>query len=495
MKLFIAGFFHETMTFSKNKTNLGHFKERGYKSGQELYESEKGTRSAIGAFIDVGEKNNIELQFSLNASAVPSGIVTREVYDVVIEKVTRDLKECQDIDGILIDFHGAMVVEGIDDPESLFLKTLKELTDFKIPIMFVFDYHANIGSDTIKYSDGFVVYKTYPHIDMYETAHETINLMINTLENKINPKIAFRNIPLISPLLSQGTFCSPMKELIELAKSYYQKDKVLSVSLAPGFAYADIQENGFSVIATTDDDETLANKIVVEISEAIWEKRHQLICNPISIKDAIKEATSTNTSNGPVLLCDAADNPGGGSAGDGTDILRELLDQNISDALVSTIWDAESARELHQHKVGEMVKLNLGGKSPEHAGTSLDIEGKILSLKDGHYTNKGPFNTGSKANLGLTALIDINGIKVIVHENRAQTLDREIIRFTGINPEDQKIIVIKSTIHYRADFEPIASKVIEVNAPGPVCPNLKELDYKNIRRPSFPIDPDMAKPF
>lgn len=495
MKLFIAGFFHETLTFSKNETTLENFKERDYNRGADLYKIKKGTKSVMGAYIDSAEKRDVNLVFSLDAATVPSGIVKREVYDVVLDAITEDLRENKEIDGILLNLHGAMVVEGIDDAEASLLKELKELTGFKIPIMAVLDYHANIGADMIKYSDSLVIYKTYPHIDMYECGIEAATLMIETIEGKIRPTAAYRHLPIISPILSQGTYCSPMKDLMDRARSFYQEENILSISLAPGFAYSDIEENGFSVIVITNDDPDLAQQKVDELSDSVWSKRDEFRCNPLPVKEAVKLAMESQSANGPVLLCDSADNPGGGSAGDGVDILRELIDQNVKGALISTLWDPDSAREMHKHKVGESIELHLGGKSPDHENTTLKVEGVILSLTDGSYTYKGPFNTGMHDLIGLTGLLDIQGIKVIVHEHRAQTLDREIIRFTGINPEDQKIIVVKSTIHFRADFEPIASKIIEVDAPGPICPDLLKLDYQKIRRPAFPFDASMTKPF
>lgn len=495
MKIFIAGFFHETMTFSKEKTTLEHFKNRQFARGDELYQSCKGIKNDIGAFIDTIEKNKFEAIYSLRAGATPSGLVDREVYDIVLKQILDDLKANPTIDGILLHLHGAMVVEGISDPEGQFLKELKLFTKNRIPIMATLDFHANIGPDMITYSDALVGYKTYPHVDMYECGLAVADLMVRTLKKEIKPVMKYRNIPLISPLLAQGTYANPMQKNMSIAKKMESEKDILSVSLFPGFGFADIPENGFTVLVITNNNKELAEQKVSALSEIIWNCRAELKCNPTPVKEAVALAIQSVNKNGPVILTDVADNPGGGGAGDGVAILKELIRQKATSAVISTIWDAESARQMHQKKVGESITLKLGGKSSDHLGTSLEISGIIHSLKDGKFTNKGPFNTGAKQKIGLTGVLNINGILIIIHEFRAQTLDKEIIRFTGIEPESQAIIVIKSTIHYRADFQPIASKIIEVDGPGLVCPNVSALTFEHIRRPAYPFDIGMARPW
>ncbi len=496
MKLFVSRFFHETATFAKTKTTLSLFKNNNYSNGQEFYQSRVNTKSVVGGIIDVATENGVELFFSHNAGAQPSGIVTEEAYLDYIEKITNDLKKETGFDGIILDLHGAMVVEGIDDAESAVLTHVKNLTNHKIPIMIVLDYHANIGQTTIDNCEAVIVYKTYPHVDMYECGLDVTNLMIRHLKKEITPTIAYRNLPFMSALLAQGTFREPMKSILQTVQEYEtNNEKVLNISLAAGFPYADIKENGFSIIVHTNNDQALAQKILDDLSELVWSKRGEFIPKTVSIEEAVSLASGAPYNKKTIILCDAADNPGGGSAGDGVAILKELIRQKVEGALVSTIWDTESTALLYQHKEGDTVEIILGGRSPEHENTGIKLSVKILSFRDGRYILKGPFNHGSKANIGRTALVEVDGIKVIVHEKKAQTIDREIIRFTGVNPEDQKILVVKSTLHYRADFEQIAERIIEVDSPGIVRPDLFELDYKNIRKPIFPLDQNMAKPF
>lgn len=495
MKVFIGGFMHETITFSKKHTTLNDFMNSQYRVGQELYQHYKGVKNCIGGFIEKLEENKVELVCSLNTSTTPGGLVKREVYDNVLAQWEKDIAENPDINGIVLNLHGAMVVEGITDPEGALLKRLKELTHFKIPIMATLDFHANIGPNMVQYSDALIGYKTYPHVDMFNCALEIAELMVHTLNQKVKPLMVYRNIPLVSPLLAQGTYKEPIKSLIELAKTIEKEENILSVSIVPGFGYADIPENGFTVIVVTNNDEKLANQKLNLICEKVWSIRSELRCKPLPVKEAVLLAKQTVNAKGPIIMCDASDNPGGGGAGDGVAILKEMLEQKVSSAVFSTIWDSESVKLMHQKKIGDSIQLRLGGKSLDHENSSLLIEGKIEALCDGKFVNKGDFSKGSKINVGLTGVLNCNGIKIIITERRVQTLDREIVRFTGIQPEEQAIIVVKSTVHFRADFEPISSKIIEVDSPGLVVPDITKLEFHHLRQPIYPFDREMPKPW
>jgi microcystin degradation protein MlrC len=196
----------------------------------------------------------------------------------------------------------------------------------------------------------------------------------------------------------------------------------------------------------------------------------------------------------PIVLADMADNTGGGAAGDGTEILRELVRVGARSAVVACLWDPKAAALCAQAGVGASVTLDVGGKVDDRHGAPLRVTGVVRTLSDGRFVHKGPMARGLPGRLGTTAVLDVNDVKVILISYRWQTLDPEMIRFVGIDPLDHKILVVKSTIHYRAAFEPIASEIIEVDAPGLSSSNLARFDFKRIRRPIFPLDPDTTYP-
>jgi microcystin degradation protein MlrC len=187
-----------------------------------------------------------------------------------------------------------------------------------------------------------------------------------------------------------------------------------------------------------------------------------------------------------------ADNTGGGAAGDGTEILRELLAVGARNTTVACIWDAAAVAACIEAGVGARVTLDIGGKVDDRHGAPVSVTGTVRTLSDGRFVHRGPMMHGLPGRLGPTAVLDVNDIRVILISYRWQTLDPEMIRFVGIDPLLEKILVVKSTIHYRAAFEPIAKEIIEVDAPGLSSSNLSRFEYRRIRRPIFPLDPDLV---
>jgi microcystin degradation protein MlrC len=192
------------------------------------------------------------------------------------------------------------------------------------------------------------------------------------------------------------------------------------------------------------------------------------------------------------VLADMADNTGGGAAGDGTEILRELLRVGARSAVVACLWDRAAVEQCVKAGVGGRITLEIGGKVDDRHGAPLSVTGTVRTLSDGRFTHRGPMMNGLPGRLGPTAVLDVDDVKVILITYRWQTLDPEMIRFVGLDPLKEKILVVKSTIHYRAAFEPIAKEIIEVDAPGLSSSNLARFDFRRIRRPIFPLDPDLV---
>jgi microcystin degradation protein MlrC len=219
-----------------------------------------------------------------------------------------------------------------------------------------------------------------------------------------------------------------------------------------------------------------------------WEHRHEFIHTALPVKEAVAKALAAE--GRPIVLADMADNTGGGAAGDGTEILRELLRVGARSATVACIWDAAAVRACVEAGVGARVTLDVGGKVDDRHGAPVRVTGTVRTLSDGRFIHRGPMMNGLPGRLGPTAVLDVNDVKVILISHRWQTLDPEMIRFVGIDPLREKILVVKSTIHYRAAFEPIVKEIIEVDAPGLSSSNLARFDYRRVRRPIFPLDPD-----
>ncbi len=490
MRLFLAMLSHETNTFSNVPTDRAQFEARDLRYGGEIIETFRGTGTCLGGMIAAAERLGATLVPSVAAAASPAGHVTRDIYEHVKQRMLVDLKAAGRLDGVLLDLHGAMVPEGVDDGEGDIIAAVRQAVGPDVPIAVTLDFHGNLGKDMIGEADLLHGYKTYPHVDMAERGAEAVERLAQVIGRRIKPTAAWRKPPLMPPLGRQGTARGPMRRLYDLADEMEKDPKVISVSLFAGFPHADIPDAGLGIYVVTDDDPALAERLAGRLERVAWEHRHEFIHTALPVKDAVAKALAAD--GRPIVLADMADNTGGGAAGDGTEILRELLRVGARSAVVACLWDAAAVQQCVKAGVGARVTLDVGGKVDDRHGAPLSVTGTVRTLSDGRFIHRGPMMNGLPGRLGATAVLDVDDVKVILITYRWQTLDPEMIRFVGLDPLKEKILVVKSTIHYRAAFEPIAKEIIEVDAPGLSSSNLARFDFRRIRRPIFPLDPDIV---
>ena len=492
MKLFLAMLNHETNTFSNIPTDRRQFEARHLHYGGEIIETFRGTGTCLGGMIAAAERHGARLVPSVAASASPAGLVTKDIYGHVKERLLADLRAAGAVDGVLLDLHGAMVCEGIDDGEGDLIGAVRRVVGPAVPIAVTLDFHGNLTPEMARGADLLHGYKTYPHVDMAERGVEATERLLQVATKRLRPTAALRTPPILPPLGNQGTARGPMRRLYDLAEEMEKDPKVISVSVFAGFPLADIPPAGLSVYVVTDNDQALADRLADRLARVAWEHRHEFIHTALPVADAVARALAAE--GRPIVLADMADNTGGGAAGDGTEILRELLRVGARSAVVACIWDPAAVQACVTAGVGQSVTLDLGGKVDQRHGAPLRVTGTVRTLSDGRFVHKGPMARGLPGRLGTTAVLDVNDVKVILISYRWQTLDPEMIRFVGIDPLEHKVLVVKSTIHYRAAFEPIAREIIEVDAPGLSSSNLGRFAFTRVRRPIFPLDPDTTYP-
>ena len=492
MRLFLAMLSHETNTFSNVPTDRAQFEARHLHYGGEIVETFRGTGTCLGGMIEAAERLGARLVPSVAAAASPAGRVTRDIYAHVKDRILADLAAAGPLDGVLLDLHGAMVPEGIDDGEGDILAAVRRAVGPKVPIAVTLDLHGNLTEAMVRGADLLHGYKTYPHVDMAERGVEATLRLADVIGGKIRPTAAFRTPPLMPPIGSQRTAVGPMRRLYDVAGEMEQDPKVLSVSIFAGFPYADIPEAGLGIYVVTDGDQALAETLAERLARIAWEHRHEFVHTAPPVPEAVRRALAAEGQ--PIILADMADNTGGGAAGDGTEILRELLRVGARPAVVACLWDPQAVAACVAAGVGRSVTLDVGGKVDDRHGAPLRVTGIVRTLSDGRFVHKGPMSRGLPGRLGTTAVLDVNDVKVILISYRWQTLDPEMLRFVGLEPSDHKIVVVKSTIHYRAAFEPLAREIVEVDAPGLSSSNLDRFRYERVRRPIFPLDPDTTYP-
>jgi len=490
--LFLAMMSHETNTFSNISTDRRQFETRGLHYGGEIIEAFRGTGTCLGGMIDAATRRGATLIPSVAAAASPAGRVTRDIYGHVKERMLRDLKAAGSVDGVLLDLHGAMVTEEHDDGEGDLISAVRDVVGPSVPIAVSLDFHGNISDTMVREADLLHGYKTYPHVDMGERGVEATERLLDVIGKRLRPTAALRKPPLLPPLGNQGTARGPMHRLYAMAEEMEKDPKVISISVFAGFPHADIPEAGFGVYVVTDNDQALADRLADQIADTAWAHRHEFMHSGLAVREAVARALAAEGQ--PIVLADMADNTGGGAAGDGTEVLRELVRVGARSTIVACIWDPQAVARCVEAGVGGSVTLEVGGKVDQRHGAPLRVTGLVRTLSDGRFVHKGPMARGLPGRLGTTTVLDVNDIKVILISYRWQTLDPEMIRFVGLDPLDHKILVVKSTIHYRAAFEPIAHEIIEVDAPGLSSSNLGRFDFRRIRRPIFPLDPDTRYP-
>ncbi|HEU4437655.1 MAG TPA: M81 family metallopeptidase [Methylomirabilota bacterium] len=490
MRLFLAMLSHETNTFSNVPTDRAQFEARDLRYGGEILEVYRGTGTCLGGMIGAAERLGATLVPSVAASASPAGRVTRDIYEHVKQRMLADLERAGRLDGVLLDLHGAMVPEGIDDGEGDIIAAVRKVVGPSIPIAVTLDFHGNLGRAMVEQADLLHGYKTYPHVDMAERGVEATERIAQMIAGRIKPTAAWRKPPLLPPLGRQRTAVGPMRRLYDLADEMEKDPKVLSISIFAGFPHADIPDAGLGIYVVTDDDPALAERLAGRLERVAWEHRREFMHAALPVKEAVARALAAE--GRPIVLADMADNTGGGAAGDGTEILRELLAMGARGATVACIWDRAAVAACVEAGVGARVTIDVGGKVDDRHGAPLRVTGIVRTLSDGRFVHRGPMMHGLPGRLGTTAVLDVNDVKVILISYRWQTLDPEMIRFVGVDPLQEKILVVKSTIHYRAAFEPIAKEIIEVDAPGLSSSNLSRFPYRRVRRPIFPLDPDLV---
>jgi len=466
----------------------------------------------IGGFLDVAEKGGVKVIPTLTVGFGASGIIINEAYDFFKDKLLDEISNTRNFDGVLLALHGSMIAEGIPngDGEGEILRSVREIVGENIPIMNVFDLHSTVTRLKVENSDAIFGYDTNPHVDGYERGVEAAETMIRTIKGNINPTMAMRRPEMIAPGIGCSTWSSrgnilpkvpllwspvrmdaadrilPMAILFKLARLMEKDEKVLNVSISGGFPFSDVPEAGPSVTVVTDNDLALAEELAEEASDLMWSIRRLFIRKLVPVDEAVDRAIK---SDGPTVLTDVADDPGGGGVGDSTGILRSLVDKNAQNATI-VIKDAEAVEIVGKAGIGETLKMEIGGKTDKRCGDPVEVRGKIMILSEGKFIAKGPMGYGREIDVGKMAVLRVGGIDIVVTERRVAPNDAQIFRSVGIEPTDKNILVIKSTQHYRASYEPLVKEIIEVDAPGIATGNLTRIKdwYEKIRRPIFPLD-------
>jgi microcystin degradation protein MlrC len=480
-RIAIAGFMHETNTFAPMPTRFADFDTRtmtdGFLRGATML-ANPDFAMPTGGFAAAARAAGDELVPICWGAAEPANKVTAHAFEKVTAEIIQGIDRAGAIDAVYLDLHGAMVAEGYDDGDGEILRRVRALVGPDMPVVCSLDLHANIGPAMLDNASAMVSYRTYPHVDMRETGARAHALIRWCLANKRAPAKAVRTLPFIMPPHRQSTFTEPAKSIYARLEGIERSvNAIVSLSFNMGFHLADIPMNRPCLLAYAEDG-AAAKRAVDELHDLV--ASHEAAFN-LGLKppaEAVREALARPPGK-PIILADVQDNAGGGATADTVGVLEALVAASVDDAILAILHDPEAVQAAHRAGKGATIAIDLGGKlvpghKPFHG--SFVVE----HLADGPFALTGPMLRGNTGNLGKVAQLRIGGVRVVVAEGRTQCLDQAYFRHAGIEPAQHRIIVVKSTNHYRADFAPLAQAIIEVDAPGLSCMNPAAMPFKNL---------------
>ena len=477
MKLFIAGLATETNTFSPMPTGLADYVQvRGVPE-----KDPNSFEAPLSVWKRMARERGWEPVESLCAYAPPAGITPRAVYETMRDEILRDLDAAVPVDAVLVNLHGAMVADGYDDCEGDILQRIRERVGPDVPVGAELDPHSHLTRAKVENATVLVLYKEFPHTDFAERAADLFRIIADTVEGKVKPVMGVFDLMMIN---SYFTTLQPMKGFVDKVKAMEGKDGILSISLAFCFPYADVPELGSKMLVITDGQPERATSLAKALGIELIRMRDKTRPQFLSVEDGIERALAAP--EGPIVLSDGSDNPGGGAPGDSTFVLKALLEKSVESAGLACLWDPIVVQMAMSAGDGASLRVRLGGKMGPMSGDPLDLSCTVIrARKDVKQRYSGAMGT-----IGDAAALRVGGIDIVVASKRNQARSPDVFTELGVDPLAKKILVVKSRNHFRAEFEKIAAEIHYLAAEGALTSDYTKVPYTRIQRPKWPLDRD-----
>jgi microcystin degradation protein MlrC len=491
-RIAVGGFLHETNTFAPTKASYADFVHGGgwpsMVQGADVLKVMRNINVGLAGFIGEAEAHGWKLVPTIFAAASPCAHVTGDAYERIANVLVEGIRRARPLDAVYLDLHGAMVSDHFDDGEGEILRRVRQVIGRDLPLVASLDLHANVTPEMMHDANALIAYRTYPHVDMAETGRAAARHLARLLADGKRLAKAFRQLPFLIPISWQCTNDQPTKCIYDKLAAL-QSDAVPTLSFCPGFPAADFAHCGPSVFAygQTPAD---AQKAVDRLAALVESHERDFDGRIYGADEGVRLAMElAKTAHKPVIIADTQDNPGAGGDSDTTGMLRALVRNNATRAAIGAIYDPASARAAHAAGVGASVTLSLGGKSGIAGDAPYEATFVVEKLSDGKFVAPGPYFGGRDMDMGPSAALRIDGVRVVVSSHKAQLADQAMFRYVGIEPTEQAILVNKSSVHFRADFEPIAEKLLICAAPGAMPADTASLPWKKLR-PGLRLKPN-----
>ena len=486
LRIAAGGFQHETHSFAPRPTVFADFQRPGgfppLTRGEPMLAAVEGSATTIAGALPVLREAGATLAPLLWCLGMPAGPIQDEAFERIAAMLCADLSVALEegpLDGVFLDLHGAALTDSFPDAEGELLRRVRAIIGPDVPLVITLDPHANLTAAMVARSDAIIPYRTYPHVDKRETGMRAAGILLERIRRGAPWAKAYRQLDYWFTLSAQCTMTGPMKAAMAARDAIAAQHGVVELGFCFGFPYADFADCGAAISCQAD---SQAQADAAADAFLGWLNAHEDDFRPDAIPAAEAVAAalaSARDASKPVIIADTQDNPGGGGHGDTTGLLAELVAQGAKGAVLCLINDAESAEACHAAGEGASLPLSLGGKSD---GTPFTATARVVKLGDGTFPLTGPMGQGNTARLGPCALVEFEpGVRVMVASKKTQAYDQAILRHLGVEPSACPVIGLKSSVHFRADFEPIAARVIVAAAPGPVIADPSTLPFRNAR--------------
>ena len=489
MRVVIAMMKHETNTFSPVPTPMARFARGGETAqrGEEVLQAYRGTGAGIAAFIDICEAEGWEMVTPIAANAWPSGPVEQDAFETIADAICEAVEA--GCDAAMLDLHGAMVTEHLEDGEGELLKRVRAIAP-GMPIAVALDMHVNLYPEIMENATVVAGYQTYPHVDVYETARRAGEALVHHLKGGARPTMAWGNRPMLPHVMRQGSGEGPNKALQERAAQMEQSGEALIASVFTGFPHADIRNAGLSAVVVTDGDRAKAEALKDELLDMAWAARDDFVYKIEPLADSIARAKTMT--EGPVILLDHYDNAASGGTMDTMTVLAAILDAGLENVAAFAIHDPGAVNEMIAAGIGAEVTVDLGGKLDMPAlrlkGEPRRMRGRVRAITDGHFRNRGPMGKGILMDMGPTVVLDTGKVEIVVISKYQEPNDLNAFYSVGIDPHQKRYVMLKSRVHWRAGLGDLAREVVECAGTGVCTSDYNQLDFKNVRRPIYPLD-------
>jgi microcystin degradation protein MlrC len=478
----VAGCFHETNSFARTRTDRAAFAERGrWLEGEDLAAAFTGTRTVVGGFLDGGDTHALEVFPIFGAYGTPAGMVTADVFSEVVDRMVDGLRGARDVDALLLELHGAMVVEGRDDPETELLDAVRDVMGDR-PIAAVTDLHGNLTPERTDRLDVLVGYRTNPHVDTYESGVDAARHLAKVLSGELRTSLAHRPVPVLAAPIAQRTSEVPLLRLLSRARELERRHRFVDVTVHGGYAYADVPHAGVSFTVTSPSDRTGdADEALEELVDIAWRHREEFTVDLRGTDAAVAEAIeAARDLGGPVAVADTGDNIGGGAPGDGTWLVHAVLDDGTA-RTSTTLCDPAAVADAARVGVGGTLERPLGGAAEAVSGRPVTVPATVNWIGDGTFTNRGPMAHGARVTMGPAAVVSVATVDVVLQSLPVQPNDPELFRSVGVEPADYDIVVLKGAAALRAGWNGLARRFVDAGTPGVTDCDLRRLPYRRLR--------------